>query len=92
MYRKCLKFGSPRWHFLHFEGTFEQNLKVSNHIFNSVYMLSYFKENLGNFQMVRTYEKTEILDSNREGTSLYFNFIGENQRNIRILASHGNMS
>ena len=25
------KFGSRKWHFLHFEGTFEQYLKVSNH-------------------------------------------------------------
>ena len=28
----------------------------------------------------------------RDGISLYFNFIGESQRNIRNLASHGNMT
>ena len=30
-----LNFGSLKRRFLHFEGTFEQNIKVSNHIFNS---------------------------------------------------------
>ena len=34
---KCLKFGSRKWHFLHFEDTFEQNLKVSNHIWQSIF-------------------------------------------------------
>ena len=33
---KYLKFESLKWHFLHLEGTFEQNIKVFNHIFNSV--------------------------------------------------------
>ena len=31
-----LNFGSLKRHFLHFEGTFEQNIKVLNHIFNTV--------------------------------------------------------
>ena len=32
-----LKFGSLKWHFVHFEGAFVQNLKVLNGIFfNSV--------------------------------------------------------
>ena len=31
-----LDFGSLKRHFQHFEGTFEQNIKVSNHIFNRV--------------------------------------------------------
>ena len=35
--RKYLKFGSRKWHFLHFEDTFEQNLKVSNHIWQSIF-------------------------------------------------------
>ena len=33
-----LKFGSLKWHFVHFEGAFVQNLKVLNgRFFNSVY-------------------------------------------------------
>ena len=31
------KFGSRKCHFLHFEDTFEQNLKVSNHIWQSIF-------------------------------------------------------
>ena len=31
-----LDLGSLKRHFQHFEGTFEQNIKVSNHIINSV--------------------------------------------------------
>ena len=34
--RKSLNFGSLKCHFLHFEDTFEKNIKVLNHIFNSV--------------------------------------------------------
>ena len=33
---KFLNFESLKRHFLYFEGTFEQNIKVFNHIFNSV--------------------------------------------------------
>ena len=43
--------------------------------------------------MVRPNEKAEILESrveSREGTGLYFSSIGESQKNIRNLVSHGN--
>ena len=33
---KILNLGSLKLHFLHFEGTFEQNIKVLNLIFDSV--------------------------------------------------------
>ena len=33
---KFFNFVSLKRHFLHFKGTFEQNIKVLNHIFNSV--------------------------------------------------------
>ena len=31
--RKFMNLGSLKWHFLHFESTFEQNLKMTNHFF-----------------------------------------------------------
>ena len=33
---KYLNFESLKWHFVHFQGTFLENIKVFNHIFNSV--------------------------------------------------------
>ena len=42
---KFLKFGSRKWHFLHFECTFEQNLKVLNHfLIVYVIILSRFRQ------------------------------------------------
>ena len=57
---KYLKFGSRKWHFLHFEGTFKQSLEVSNHI----------------LAISRWFGPTKKRRfSSREGTSLYFNLL-----------------
>ena len=47
LHGKFLNFESLKRHFLHFEGTFKQSIKVFNHIFNSVQCLTIFNKYFG---------------------------------------------
>ena len=60
--QKILNLGwSLKWHFLHFESTFEQNLKTTNHFFCSV-CIHYFKEN--NTDNSTTNKRRQFADNN----------------------------
>ena len=56
------KFGSRKWHFLHFEDTFEQNLNSSIHILTQIYFFVKIKAAVGKQAIsIQTIASNEIL-------------------------------